>query len=221
MRYPARLLAILALVPMAACTIIVPDSVPASPAAGGSITSVPASPAAGGSITSGVATAVNSEGGERVVSKTKSKPTSVKQVGQTWDTESYSVTTPGNWIERDKPASDDVFTGLTSYGLSNKTYTGGVADISRGKFTFVSEEDDLNAAWKSIKKEWSNKVTYGATYVDNSGFTFTARFNGVSYDGYVAIIRRNSAVYFMEAYGDTKRLSETQAWSVINSFKLN
>ncbi|MBC7541996.1 MAG: hypothetical protein H7338_04625 [Candidatus Sericytochromatia bacterium] len=155
----------------------------------------------------------------------KPKPTGVvKLTGQKIDGGTFSMTVPNGWVKQSEPpAKAASFDGVFMYSSDKTENAAAYAEVRKGKFDFVSADEDRKAVWAAIqaatKADYGTDAEFGQNYESNDGFTYSASYKGKKQDGFVYFNRKGDTVYYVDAGGDLSRTSEKDTWSIIESFE--
>lgn len=153
----------------------------------------------------------------------KPKPKVEKLKGQDIDGGSFTMTVPAGWVKVDMPEKAGLFTGVLAYSSDNSEVTSGYADVMMATFPYTSPEADQKAVWEAVqastKAAFNADATFGDNYESNDGFSYTAPNNGKKMDAYVYFERKGDTVFYVDAGGDLSKITEKDAWSIIESFE--
>jgi hypothetical protein len=154
---------------------------------------------------------------------TKAKPQVEKLKGQDIDGGTFTMTVPNGWVKAENPDQAGQFTGVLAYSSDASDTIGGYADVLKATFPYTSPEADKKAVWESVqastKAAFNSDATFGEDYESNDGFSYSAANNGKKMDAYVYFERKGDTVYYVDAGGDLSKITEKDAWSIIESFE--
>jgi hypothetical protein len=153
----------------------------------------------------------------------KAKPQVEKLKGQDVDGDGFKMTVPTGWVKEDKPEKAGQFAGVLAYSSDANENSAGYTEVRKATFPYVSPEADHKAVWEAIqaaaKADYDSVATFGEDYESKDGFSYSAPYKGKKMDAYVYFERKGDTVYYVDAGGDLSKLSEKDAWSIIESFE--